>query len=101
MFTINVENEFAKDLDEAITGEGKKPAIMITETISHSEARTNLSMVYEQNDSWLQNAKTNKSDKTNPNANDKIMLANYNNRLAEYTYNVITKKTTNCRTELE
>ena len=57
-FTINVVNEFAKDLDQAITAKGKISTKTISGAISQSEARTRVFTVSEQNDSVLQTANT-------------------------------------------
>ena len=59
-FTINVVNEFANDLEEAIMAKGKKAANFISEPISQSEVFT----VSKQNGSALLTAKTNESGKT-------------------------------------
>ena len=46
-FTINVVNEFAKDLDQAITVNGKNSTKMISGAIGQSEARTRVFTVSE------------------------------------------------------
>ena len=75
-FTINVVNEIAKDLDEAITAKGNKSMQMISEAIGQWEARTHVFIVSEQNDSVLQIAKTNKNVRINKRTSDKTMAAN-------------------------
>ena len=64
-FTINVVNEFANDLEEAIMAKSKKATNFISKPISQSEVRTKIFTVSEQNGSARLTAKTNKSGTTN------------------------------------
>ena len=75
-FTINVVNEFANELEEAITGNEKKRTKFISRPISQAEARTQVFTVSERDASSLLNAKTNKSGKIDNHAYNYLMAAN-------------------------
>ena len=77
--SINVVTEFANVLDEAITAKGKKPKKNCG-AISQSEAKTHVLTVSQQNDSVLQNAKTNKRVKNNSNPTKKVMACELENK---------------------
>ena len=73
--TIYVVDEFAKDLDEAITAKGKKSPKMISGVISESEARTHVFQESKRKDRVLQNAKTTKSVKFYHGTSNEVMAA--------------------------
>ena len=75
-FTINVVNEFAKELDQATTAKVKKTTKRMSRAISQSEARTHVITVFEQNESVLQTTKVNKSVRIERQANSEIIAAN-------------------------